>query len=516
MNTTEENEPIEVVQEQESAFERNTKKFTPALMFSMAGHLLVILILTLLPKGTIEAKQVPVVVQTQNIDIPEEQPPEPIEQEKPPIVDMVVTSEQSTNEQTTDEATVDVEQTVEAGTPDQPESAQESIGDTTNSDSMPAALGFSSGAPGGSGSNLPHGFGGRDKTGKNKGRAKYKGKETEQTVNRALKWLAAHQEEDGHWDISTHEGKYYRTGNAPLGDLSGTGIALLAFLGDGHTEIGGEYKNVVRKGMRWLNKTLEEDKANNTPNYANNYGAAIVLMALSESCIFGSNPQTEQNANRLAEWFIRSYKDAGKKEGWRYTGATDSDFSVSGWIALGLKDAKAAELPAMLTPDAKQVMEDYKKWVDEKMTNYEGGAKYVTNGSFDQAGSMAHVGMFQKHFLGFGRNDGFNTSAAAKCGLPEVIDRWYKGEEPGNVYVLYYGTLSAFQQQGTMWDNWNPIMKRRLVGSQIPGNNYADKSGSWNPTADHCGEVGGRIFTTAMLCMCLEVYYRFDSMSKVN
>ncbi|MBI3828003.1 MAG: hypothetical protein HY291_00705 [Planctomycetes bacterium] len=51
---------------------------------------------------------------------------------------------------------------------------------------------------------------------------------TEGGVDRALKWLAAHQEVDGHWDCVKYGGKQ--------ADVAVTGMALLAFLGAGHTE----------------------------------------------------------------------------------------------------------------------------------------------------------------------------------------------------------------------------------------------------------------------------------------
>src|SRR6185295_4395373 len=60
-------------------------------------------------------------------------------------------------------------------------------------------------------------------------------KATENGVDAALKWLAYHQEADGHWDA-----KKYAAGEKV--DTAVTGLALLAFLGAGHSEKVGEYK----------------------------------------------------------------------------------------------------------------------------------------------------------------------------------------------------------------------------------------------------------------------------------
>jgi len=36
--------------------------------------------------------------------------------------------------------------------------------------------------------------------------------------------------------------------------------------------------------------------------------------------------------------------------------------------------------------------------------------------------------------------------------------------------------------------------------------------GSWDPTKDSTGKYGGRVLTTALAALCLEVYYRYDMM----
>ena len=70
-------------------------------------------------------------------------------------------------------------------------------------------------------------------------------KATENAVDRALAWLARNQEADGHWDGKKH-------GATMAGDTALTGLALLAFLGAGHTEKVGNYKDNVKRAVAWL------------------------------------------------------------------------------------------------------------------------------------------------------------------------------------------------------------------------------------------------------------------------
>jgi hypothetical protein len=75
-----------------------------------------------------------------------------------------------------------------------------------------------------------------------------------------------------------------------------------------------------------------------------------------------------------------------------------------------------------------------------------------------------------------------------------------------NVYYWYYGTLAMFQFQDENWNRWNDSLQQRLISLQEPDQSYL--SGSWPPDRVW-GGYGGRVYSTAMSCLCLEVYYRY-------
>jgi hypothetical protein len=78
-----------------------------------------------------------------------------------------------------------------------------------------------------------------------------------------------------------------------------------------------------------------------------------------------------------------------------------------------------------------------------------------------------------------------------------------RGEK--NLYYWYYATLAMYQLQGAHWQRWNNAMQKTLVESQQKQGSLA---GSWD--ADTVwGGYGGRVYSTAMATLCLEVYYRF-------
>jgi hypothetical protein len=62
-----------------------------------------------------------------------------------------------------------------------------------------------------------------------------------------------------------------------------------------------------------------------------------------------------------------------------------------------------------------------------------------------------------------------------------------------------------YQYGGEPWNRWNTAMRDVLVRIQRRGGELA---GSWDPDGPW-GSVGGRVYSTALSLMCLEVYYRF-------
>ncbi len=72
--------------------------------------------------------------------------------------------------------------------------------------------------------------------------------ETQEAVARGLAWLKRNQRRDGSWSMRGP----YSDGGLSENDAAATAMALLAFLGDGHTHLKGEYAEQVEKGMKYL------------------------------------------------------------------------------------------------------------------------------------------------------------------------------------------------------------------------------------------------------------------------
>ena len=73
-----------------------------------------------------------------------------------------------------------------------------------------------------------------------------------------------------------------------------------------------------------------------------------------------------------------------------------------------------------------------------------------------------------------------------------------------NLYYWYYGTLAMYQYGGDAWDQWNSRSRDLIISLQTTSGPLA---GSWEPSS-RWGSYGGRLYTTAVSTLCLEVYYR--------
>ncbi|MFQ5844509.1 MAG: prenyltransferase/squalene oxidase repeat-containing protein [Planctomycetota bacterium] len=376
-------------------------------------------------------------------------------------------------------------------------------------------IGLGGGATGG-----PPGPGGRKR-----GRARLRTEITGITVELALKWLADHQDVDGQgmWDCDEFmkhdpaDDKCDGPGKA-LYDPGVSGLALLAFLGAGYTDRGTKrdnpYAKNVRMGLRYL-QTIQDDEGCFGPRQSQHfvYNHAIAALAMSEAWAMTRNPRYKKAAQDALN-FISTARNPYLA--WRYgVRPGDNDSSVTGWMVMALKSGKFGGLD--IDPDA---FEGARAWID-KMTDPDFGLTgYLQAGGpsarpeglqnkfpAEKSQSMTAVGILTRIFLGENpRESKMIRKGAERCLLIPPV--WNPDDGSIDMYYWYYATLALYQVGGTTWKRWNRAMVDAVVKSQHPRGS-GSRTGSWDPIGPW-GPDGGRVYSTATLAMCLEVYYRYD------
>ena len=328
------------------------------------------------------------------------------------------------------------------------------------------------------------------------------GKATESAVEAALRWLARHQEEDGHWDSM----KY---GASSKCDTAMTGLAVLAFLGAGHTEKAGKYRDNVQRGVYWLiSKQNNEGRVLAEGDGPIGYNHSIAGLALAEAAGMARVPDTVRAAQAAVDYSVNIHQDPGAggsdKKGWRYNPKQPGDISVSGWFIMQLKSAKIAGLK--VDPSGFQGAINFLDSVEVEKANpnepYSGHRYGYQPGRVLSKHRNTAMGVLGRMFLGWKRED-------LQGGVEYMIK---EGGVPNwgsvDMYYWYYATIVCFQQGGEIWKKWKEAMIPTLRDNQ---RHDGDEDGSWDP-AGAFGDRWGRVGSTALGCLCVEVYYRYMPM----
>jgi hypothetical protein len=76
------------------------------------------------------------------------------------------------------------------------------------------------------------------------------------------------------------------------------------------------------------------------------------------------------------------------------------------------------------------------------------------------------------------------------------------------LYGWYYATQVMHHMEGQYFDEWNPNMRDLLIKLQDKSDPTSCSYGSWPPQYFDYGPTAGRIYSTALCILTLEVYYR--------
>jgi hypothetical protein len=334
-------------------------------------------------------------------------------------------------------------------------------------------------------------------------------------VNLGLDWLARHQDPKGFWDCdgfmaNCTDGPCDGAGSA-LYDPGVSGLALLSFLGGGETPLHGKYKDTLKSGLAYL-RSIQDPEGCFGPRFTKRfvYNHACAALAMTEAYALTGSPLFKTNA-QLAIDFI--HKCQNPYLAWRYgVRPKDNDTSVSGWMLMRLKSAKVAGLRV-----DQAGFDGMKAWLDKVTEPEYGRVGYTTRGSgparpenlidkfpTDKSEALTAIGILSRIYIG---EDPRSS---------ELIDRevdlclthlpvWDRQNGSIDMYYWYYGSLALFQVGGDAWRQWNGALKSAVVDHQRKSGCAA---GSWDPVGPW-GADGGRIYSTALMTMTMEVYYRY-------
>lgn len=360
------------------------------------------------------------------------------------------------------------------------------------------------------------GFAGRTGLGKARLLKEFGGTEaSEEAVMLGLAWLTQMQKKDGSWVFD---------GKMPGETAAATGLALLSFLGAGQSHQVGRYKQTVKAGLDWLIDNVEmtgrAGRFRGSSNAQGNiYSQGIATLALCEA--YGlTRDRAILPAAQAAIDYIQSAQ--AQNGSWGYQFGTPGDTSIVGWQIQALHAASLTQGDLKVDP---QVIRKAVGFLDfaaagsqRSMYGYRTN-KMALQGPVAPDNSLTAIGLLLRYYI-----DGWRAAAPGFSeGVKGLMQRSpSSANRPQfDMYFYYYATQVVRFHGGEEWQNWNEG-PRAADGSRKGGvqdwlislqDRGAALRGSWPPESGREGRIGmycGRLGTTCLCLLTLEVYYRYS------
>ena len=331
---------------------------------------------------------------------------------------------------------------------------------------------------------------------------------SEAAVEMGLEWLAAHQLPDGSWNFNLNkcpncEGACRNSGFVES-TTGSTGLALLCFLGAGYTQHEGPYQDTVDKGIYYLIEsmqvtsmggdlrglTLLDQLGEGSPvirKSGDMYSHGIATLALCEAYALTKDQNVELHAQKAVDFIVYCQHQAG---GWRYEPKEPGDTTVSGWQVTALKSGLLGQLHV-----PRETWYRATEYFDSVQDDR--GATYGYQEPQRNRVSTTAVGLLCRMMLGWPSDHPPLVRGVAQLA----------GENPlaNNMYTNYYITQVLHHMGGSGWKRWNKRMRDHLIDTQAQ---TGHERGSWF-VKEAWSDRGGRLYTTALSILTLEVYYRY-------
>ena len=340
-------------------------------------------------------------------------------------------------------------------------------------------------------------------------------KESEAAVMLGLKWLAAHQQEDGSWPLDKYSENIsqcdcktdFEKAVDKDGQTAGTAFGVLAFLGAGVThnrapespsELAG-YQDVVKKGLVYLAQHQIRSK-DSKDGYlgGNTYAHAIGTIALCEAYGLSGDENLKLNAALAIKYLLNAQHPEGG--GWRYAPKQAGDMSVTGWVFLAIRSAQLSGIPVLKAPLTRA-----ERFINSCGVGPEGSvmSRYAYTPGTDEKIALTAAGLLTRQYLKWDQDR--PDLLAGSSYLMENLPPAEPEASVGKIYYYYYATQVLHHMEGSNFDLWNHRMREHLINTQAK---EGHKAGSWNPQGVDYGSRAGRMYSTCMSIYTLQVYYR--------
>jgi hypothetical protein len=325
-------------------------------------------------------------------------------------------------------------------------------------------------------------------------------------VAAALRWLAAHQDDDGGFDCDDfmkHDppgDKCDGAGGAHY-DTGVTGLAVLAFLRAGRD------RERAAKGLEYLRQWQDDEGCfGRRASQHFMYNHAIATLAMCEAFRLTRDERWKEPARKGLDYLMLA---RNPHLAWRYEPrGGENDTSVTAWCVMALRAGERAGLAV-----DRAAYDGARAWVDRMtdpdfgQTGYHmrGGVPARPQGKVDafppeRSQAMTAAGLVVRLETGEDpRTSGMIGLGRDLClALPP---RWNPVDGSIDMYYWFHATEAMARIGDHGWEAWRPALEAALLPAQHPPGSGA-RAGSWDPIGVW-GDDGGRVYSTALLALAL-------------
>jgi hypothetical protein len=328
----------------------------------------------------------------------------------------------------------------------------------------------------------------------------------EEAVQRAIRWLAAQQEQDGSFPT------------IDMGEPGVTSICLLAFMAHGHNPSEGQYGERLERAIDFVLTCQKENgliavRAPEGPQITRRvqhevgqttvYNHAIAALALAEVYGMGQSKRAEQiekviNKALAATLEMQRWpkqRGAIDEGGWRYVDRftlDDSDLSITSWQLMFLRSARNA---GFNVPE--KSISDAVAYVQRCFSEEYGAHGYVTGPGDHRSRAMGGAGILALAHAGY-----HNSSEAKRTGewLLQFTFEEYNSDDglarDRYHYSLFNCCQGMYQLGSPYYEQFFPTAVRNVLKHQRP-------EGSWDLENFDLDKPFGNSYTTALVLLAL-------------
>lgn len=356
---------------------------------------------------------------------------------------------------------------------------------------------------------------------------------TEGAVEAGLNWLAVHQSPDGSWDrigfqrqCPRHDECPGRARNRSKNSLKPgvTGLALLAFLGAGYSDRQGPHQDTVAKAVAALLAMQRPDGGFSADTGMAGYNDSVATFALAEYLSLTRERRVEPALGAAVQRLVAMQQELG---GWDYGPERSSgrnDSSITAWMVQALQACAVAGVIVPADTFIRAALHftrasepGGKVWYADAGTGFTISTQTLRP-VYRYGPAMTAAGLTSESLLGWRSDSPLRLAQKTRLFAQLPSGGLAQGRDPSQLhsyYYWYYGTIAMFQTGGRDWQRWNAGLRDALLPLQSRDKTAKGEKrhrfGSWPPFGPGWGKwgrMGGRVYTTAICTLTLEIYYR--------